>query len=108
MGAFCSHFRCQNKEDQIFVYQLFRSEQYKKQLSILFEGTNINNLKNMDIENMKFKIPFENDEKMKITRTLQLLDKEIEASKLLLSKIMLQKSGLMQKLLTGEVRVKID
>lgn len=47
-------------------------------------------------------------EQKKIARVLSTADKEIENLKAQLEQLKLQKQGLMQKLLTGEVRVKLD
>ena len=46
VGAFCSIFRTNNK----LAKYLFQTEIYKKNLYLILAGTNINNLKNSDLE----------------------------------------------------------
>ena len=53
VGAFCSIFRTNNK----LAKYLFQTEIYKKNLYLILAGTNINNLKNSDLEKFKFNIP---------------------------------------------------
>lgn len=58
------------------------------------------------LETLKIKIPTL-DEQLKISEVLKLADKEIELLEKELEALKLQKKGLMQRLLTGEVRVKV-
>jgi type I restriction enzyme S subunit len=58
------------------------------------------------IEKIKIKLPSK-EEQEKIAQTLTLADKEIELLKNELEALKKQKKGLMQRLLTGEVRVKV-
>ena len=107
VGAFCSIFRTKNQENKGFVQQLFFSNQYKRNLIILLSGTNINNLYSRDILKMKFFLPQKGSEQIRIAAVLSACDREIELLKKKQEKLRKQKRGLMQKLLTGEVRVKI-
>ena len=58
-----------------------------------------------DFVKVKIKIPTDLKEQEKIADILLTADKQIDLLKQKLSKLELQKKGLMQKLLTGEIRV---
>ena len=61
-----------------------------------------------DASAIKFIEDLSIEEQKKIANVLSTADKEIENLKAQLEQLKLQKQGLMQKLLTGEVRVKLD
>lgn len=66
------------------------------------------NLKYNNFKIIKVKIPADIDEQKAIARILKTQDKEIELLKKEVEALKEQKKGLMQLLLTGKVRVKID
>ena len=66
------------------------------------------NLKYENFKDIKVKIPSNIEEQKKIAEVLKTADKEIELLEKELEALKLQKKGLMQRLLTGEVRVKVD
>lgn len=68
------------------------------------QGSSQQNLQKKSVENFIVKIP-SLEEQNKIAELLTLIDKDIEILKRLLHLRKLQKKGVMQKLLTGEVRV---
>ena len=68
------------------------------------QGSSQQNLQKKSVENFIVKIP-SLEEQNKIAELLTLIDKDIEILKQLLHLRKLQKKGVMQKLLTGEVRV---
>jgi type I restriction enzyme S subunit len=70
-------------------------------------GSTFLEISKKEIEKIKIKLPPRN-EQQKIASTLSGADKEIELLKQELNNLQQQKKGLMQKLLTGEVRVKIN
>ena len=92
-GAFCSIYRTQNSLSRY----LFQTDKYKKYLSILFSGTNINNLKNSDLEELKFKLPKRAEEK-RIFLLFQKLDINIEKQEGILENLKNQKEVLLQKM----------
>ena len=92
-GAFCSIYRAQNSLSRY----LFQTDKYKKYLSILFSGTNINNLKNSDLEELKFKLPKRAEEK-RIFLLFQKLDINIEKQEGILENLKNQKEVLLQKM----------
>ncbi|MDD3595831.1 restriction endonuclease subunit S [Sulfuricurvum sp.] len=107
VGAFCAIFSFNNKMESNFLKHLFQTEKYNFYVQNLLAGSNINNLKADDIESMKFKIPKIIAEQQEIAKVLSLADNEINLLKNEFEELKQQKKGLMQKLLTGEVRVKI-
>ncbi len=102
VGAFCAIYRSIYND---YIIQLFSSELYRKQLRLLLEGSNINNLNNSDIENLCFLFPTDEKEQTAITEVLSAADKEIELLKKDVEQEKLKKKSLMQLLLTGIVRV---
>lgn len=106
VGAFCAIYRTNNIEFAEYIKHFFETDLYSKQLIGMLEGTNINNLKNSDIESLKIKIPKEVSEVKKVSNLLSISDKEIDLLNQELKLLKLQKKGLMQLLLTGIVRVK--
>ena len=107
VGAFCSIFRSNNNVNKQFMKYIFESNRYNLYVHNLLAGSNINNLKGSEIGNMKFLISNSLDEQKKIAEVLGTVDKEVELLKKELEALKLQKKGLMQRLFTGEVRVKI-
>jgi type I restriction enzyme S subunit len=107
VGAFCAIYRTNSGNNSDYINHLFNSERCRRQLWVLLAGTNISNLKNSDIENLKFLVPENPKEQQKIASVLNAADKEIDLLKDKLEALKHQKKGLMQKLLTGKVRVKV-
>ncbi len=101
------HFR-DNNVNVDFYEALFKTHEFFN----LYERIAIGSLmekKRVHLSNfLELEIPFPNfEEQTAIATVLQTADKEIELLKAKLEQQKLQKKGLMQVLLTGEVRVKI-
>lgn len=94
VGAFCSIFRTENK----LAKYLFQTESYKKNLYLILAGTNINNLKNSDLEKFKFNIPTNESEINKIHDLFVSIDNKIDYNKKQLEEITLFKKGLLQQM----------
>ena len=94
VGAFCSIFRTENK----LAKYLFQTEIYKKNLYLILAGTNINNLKNSDLEKFKFNIPTNELEINKIHNLFVSIDSKIDSNKKQLEEITLFKKGLLQQM----------
>ena len=94
VGAFCSIFRTNN----ILAKYLFQTELYRKNLYLILAGTNINNLKNSDLEKFKFKIPNNKTETKKIHDLFSSVDMNIENIKNQLNEIKLFKKSLLQQM----------
>lgn len=88
-----------------FYYYLSR-ESYYKQLEKIATGTGSKRIQPKELLEIKIKTPSLEEQK-KIAEVLIAADKEIELLEKELEVLKLQKKGLMQRLLTGEVRVKI-
>ena len=93
------------KLNYLFLYQILKINEYK--IMRLRVGSGLPNIQKKDIENFKILIPKALQEQQKIAQLLTLADKEIELLKEELETLKEQKRGLMQRLLTGEVRVKV-
>jgi type I restriction enzyme S subunit len=104
VGAFCSLFKPTDKAHTEVIPYLFDSDLYKRELYIILAGSAINNLKNSDIEQVPTLIPPIVAQR-KIAEILMITDGDIETINHRIEAMRTQKRGLMQKLLTGEVRV---
>jgi type I restriction enzyme, S subunit len=94
IGAFCSIMR---SELELSRY-ILQSVQFKKYLHTLLAGTNINNLKNSELSELKFWIPCSKDEQKNITNFLATIDKKIESVNHQLEKTKEFKKGLLQQM----------
>lgn len=108
LNSFCFGYRLNNFEilDPHFSRFYFRSFQMRDKISRLAQGSTRFNLSKNEIMKLKVKLP-SLPEQQKIAEVLSLTDEEISLLKKELDELKLQKKGLMQKLLTGEVRVEI-
>lgn len=91
---------CNNK----FIYFLLSRKSYMQKYYHLANGTGQKELSESDFLNFNLLIP-SLEEQNKIAELLTLIDRDIEILKRLLYLRKLQKKGVMQKLLTGEVRI---
>lgn len=92
--------------NQSYIYHNIFSLNIEKQIFALVVGSNYPAINSSDVKNLK--IPLASlKEQQKIAEALSLADKEIKLLKNELEELKTQKKGLMQKLLTGEIRVKI-
>ncbi len=108
VGAFCAIFRPLSENNAKFVKFLFESSQYQSQLLMILAGSSINNLKGSDIESIKIFTPICLEEQQKIATVLSTADQEISVLQQKLEALKQEKKALMQQLLTGKRRVKID
>lgn len=98
--SFTVNKNCNNK----FIYFLLSRKSYMQKYYHLANGTGQKELSESDFLNFNLLIP-SLEEQNKIAELLTLIDKDIEILKRLLHLRKLQKKGVMQKLLTGEVRI---
>lgn len=99
-GAFMSIFRTKHHR---YVYQLFQSQAFKREIARDL-GPTINQVTTGNLHKFKFDFPPE-DEEGRIVKVLETWDRAIELTE---REIMLKrevKKGLMQRLLTGKVRL---
>lgn len=108
IGAFCALFRPLKSVSSSFVKCLFESNQYQSQLLVILAGSSINNLKGSDIESINIDAPLHYKEQQKIAAVLSAADAEISTLEKKLACLRDEKKALMQQLLTGKRRVKVD
>jgi type I restriction enzyme, S subunit len=103
VGAFCSIFKPVDKAGAEFVFHLFRSQTYQKNIDVVLAGSAINNLKNSSIESAVFKVPVDKKLRQKIATVLTSIDTAIEKTEALIAKYQQIKAGLMHDLFTRGV-----
>jgi len=91
-----------------FLEQLMNSAFYQRQMLSLAPGGTRATLTIGGLKELKLYMPTEIEEQKKIASVLSSADKEIETHQKQLSAVKQQKKGLMQQLLTGKKRVKLD
>ena len=108
LNSFCFGYRLNNFNtlDPYFARFYFRSFQMRDKISRLAQGSTRFNLSKNEIMKLKIKLP-SLPEQQKIAEVLSLADDEINLLKNELEELNFQKKALMQKLLTGQVRVKV-
>ena len=89
-----------------FIYYVLKSAYFIKFLNILKAGSTISHLFQKDFEGFAFIIP-PNTEQQKIAFILSNIDSQITVQSKYKEKLERLKKSLMQKLLTGEIRVKV-
>lgn len=99
-GAFMSVFRSPINK---FIFQYFDTSKYKEKVYKNL-GATINSINGSDLKKFEIDIP-SLPEQEKIANFLSTIDEKIEVLEKKLEELKEQKKGLMQKLLTGEVRV---
>jgi len=98
-------FRIKTIENSNFLAYLINSDLINKKIRREVSGTAQLGLSKRTIENLKIKLP-NLKEQQKIAEVLTACDDEINLLNLKLENLKKQKQGLMQKLLSGKVRVK--
>jgi type I restriction enzyme, S subunit len=106
LGKSASYIICNHNLDVIFFFYLLQSSIIKKYLSTQLTGTTIFNLSLGSIRNMKLYKP-SLPEQQKIATILSNIDDKIMSQEQYKKNLEKLKKSLMQKLLTGEVRVKL-
>lgn len=91
-----------------FLFQLLNFVRTKGKFEALSTGTALKQLPIGNLKKLKFRLPQCNDEQNKIAQVLTTADKEIEILDAKLAHLQSEKKALMQQLLTGKRRVKIE
>jgi type I restriction enzyme S subunit len=86
-------------------YLAFAIEFSKPKLRRVAQGSTFEAVSSQDILRLKVNFHSEPGERNKVSKVLNAIDSEIESNIKLLEKLNFQKQGLMQDLLTGQVRV---
>lgn len=110
LNSFCFGYRLNNFDALLPNYAsfLFRSKQIRKITYKLAQGATRFNLSKNELMKEKVCIPADVLEQQAIADILSTIDSEIDLLNQRLDILKEQKRGLMQKLLTGEIRVKVD
>ena len=96
-----------NKLDSSYLFSCLQSFLFDKLVREKVSGGAIPHIFQRDMKSFQIPLP-DRAEQQKIEAVLSACDKEIQLLKQKLATLKQQKKGLMHKLLTGEVRVKID
>ena len=91
-----------------FIFYSVLSEFVTKQIEALVVGSNYPAINSTDVKSLLVLRPSSLSEQKKIASILSSIDKNIEEKQLKLNKTQSLKKSLMQDLLTGKVRVKVD
>lgn len=104
-GAFMGCFRSSSASvESSFVHLLFQTGLYRAYIANLLAGSSINNLRPSAIESLEFSFP-DTQEQSAIAAVVSDIDAEIAALLARREKTKALKQGMMQQLLTGEIRL---
>lgn len=76
VGSFCAIYRPKESKYSSLIKFLFQSLEYRKQIALLLSGSNINNLKPSDIEEVKFGVS-NLDDSREISNKLNAVENDI-------------------------------
>ncbi|MBO1531456.1 restriction endonuclease subunit S [Psychrobacter sp. F1192] len=109
LNSFCFGFRLQPLErvSPFFIGYMLRSSKIRRKISILAQGSTRFNLSKRQLVKITIPLP-PVEEQQKIAAVLTNADKEIELLEQQLADLQQEKKALMQVLLTGKKRVRID
>lgn len=110
LNSFCFGYRLNNFKSLLPEYAsfLFRSTQTRKIMYQLAQGATRFNLSKNELMKEKIYIPSDISEQQAIADVLSTADDEINLLNQKLEALKEQKKGLMQQLLTGQIRVKVN
>lgn len=85
-GAFCSVFHPKDYRDGAFVFHVFQSDKFRREIDVILSGSAINNLRNKDIERIQIR-PLERFSRWKISEILDAIDDAIIETDALIDKL---------------------
>ena len=94
--------------DENFIYTIINSKDFEAAMIDSGQGAAQSNIGKKDIEGYTFLLPNDIKEQQAIATILSDMDKEIADLEAQRDKYRLLKSGMMQKLLTGQIRLKTE
>jgi len=97
-----------NSYNPEFMYHILMSSRFDRFIENLKAGSTISHLYQKDFVNFEFTIPKDPEEQKRIADILTSADNKIESEEKYLNKLIKIKRGLIQDLLTGKVRVKVE
>lgn len=92
-------------DDPLFLSYLLNSRNIKKQMTNMAQGDMVVHIYSSHLKRIFFQIPSSIEEQIGITKILSDMDEEIKELEKQLHKYIKLKQGMMQKLLTGEIRL---
>jgi type I restriction enzyme S subunit len=92
-------------DDAKYIYQNLYGEMLQNQIEGLVTGSNYPAINSTEVKQLSIAYPKSDEERAKISDTLTILDEQMQNLKTYTNSLREQKRGLMQRLLTGEVRV---
>lgn len=109
LNSFCFGFRLFDFEtlNPIYAQFLLRFQSFREAMCLLAQGSTRFNISKAKVKQILLTLP-PIEEQTAIAQVLQAADKEISLLKAKAEKLREQKKGLMQQLLTGKVRLKIN
>ena len=109
LNSFCFGFRLDSFEclKPEYARYLFRSEQIRRAISVMGQGATRYNLSKRQLIKLELKLP-SGQEQQRIATVLSAADKEITILQQKLAALKQEKKALMQQLLTGKRRVKLN
>ena len=110
LNSFCFGYRLNDFNTLLpdYASYLFRSRQARKIMYKLAQGATRFNLSKNELMKEKIYIPADIKEQQAIADVLSTVDDEINLLNQKLEALKTQKKGLMQQLLTGQIRVKVN
>ncbi|MDC0329322.1 restriction endonuclease subunit S [Nitrosopumilus sp.] len=100
-----SVLRCDEKIDPRYVYFHLFANFIDTQINDIISGSNYPSINKKDVEKLEIPIPSDKREQIAISNTLSDMDLEIQELETKRDKYFMIKNGMMQKLLTGEIRL---
>jgi len=92
-------------DNPLFLSYLLNSKNIKKQMTSMAQGDMVVHIYSSHLKSIFLQIPSSNEEQSEIAKILSDMDCEIEALEKQRDKYINLKQGMMQKLLTGEIRL---
>lgn len=103
-GAFMSNLRCYDFISKGFIYYFFKTSKFREEVDKIL-GATINQITKSDLNKLVFTVPTDIKEQEAIASILTSMDKEIENLEKEKEKYIQLKSGAMDDLLTGKIRL---
>lgn len=95
-------------KDAAFIYHSLYSFTIQRQIGEMITGSNYPAINSAEVKKLRLPIPQLEAERDKLGEVLQTADKQIQTLSNYREKLIIQKRGFMQRLLTGQVRVQVD
>lgn len=106
LNSFCFGFRLKDSEiSGLFMSYYFRSEIGRREMTTLAQGATRYNLSKENFYKIIVRVPKTKEEQNAITKVLATMDSEISVLEAERDKYISIKQGMMQKLLTGQIRL---